>query len=68
MRLYLRALTKISKGTQVYVAYGAKYRCTDEFMFNVHLKVILAYDVAFVNFTEETNGEWHKLKTYRRLL
>ena len=68
MRLYLRALKKIPKGAQIYVAYGAKYWCTDKFSFHVHLKAIRAYDVDIVNSTEETDGDWHKLKTYRRLL
>ena len=40
----------------------------DKFSYNVHLKAIRAYNVDIVNCTEETNGDWDKLKTYRRLL
>ena len=68
MRLYLRALKKIPKGDKIYVAYGAKYWCTNKFPFHVHLKAIRAYDVDIVNSTEETDKDWHKLKNYRRLL
>ena len=58
----------IPKGAQIYVAYGAKYWCMDTFSFHVHLKAIRAYDVIIVNSTEETDGDWHRLKTFRRLL
>ena len=68
MRMYLKAIKKIPRGAQIYVAYGAKYWCSDKFSFHVHLKAIKAYDVDIVNSTEDTDGDWTKLQDYRRLL
>ena len=68
MQLYLWALKKLPKGAHVYVAYGAMYWCTNKFSFNVYLEAIRAYNVGIINSTEETDGDWHRLKTYRRLL
>ena len=40
----------------------------EQFLFYVYLKAIRAYNVDIVNSTEDTVDDWHKLKTYKRLL
>ena len=61
MRMYLNAIKTIPRGAQIYVAYEAKYWCSDKFSFHVHFKAIKAYAVDLNYSTEDTDGDWTKL-------